>query len=304
MIEVITAFATVVLAIVAILALGVSIWMAWQNRKLIRMYREPSVIVYLKLDDYNPGLRYICVKNVGNGPAHDISFHLSDKSLSMPIDDKKKLGDIDFVKKGMKLLAAGQDHTHFFQSTYDGFKIEPFEVRVEYYDSNNNRYGYKDKPFELDPSQFDKVWLDNHPLVAIGKELKAIREKGFGVFDNNIAKVLKDTSTTLKKYLEYKAIGQHVRQLPKGDYYTLQHKTVPAPAKDAGKSYWCIRRLKVDSAGQGYLTGPYSRGPHGYCHSEDGQTREEFLTVLRDRPDYKDIPYIPWEDIDWLRTSE
>ena len=216
MIEVITAFATVVLAIVAILALGVSIWMAWQNSKLIRMYREPSVIVYLKLDDYNPGLQYICVENVGNGPAHDISFHLSDKSLSMPIDNKKKLGDIDFVKKGMKLLAAGQDHTHFFQSTYDGFKIEPFEVRVEYYDSNNNRYGYKDKPFELDPSQFDKVWLDNHPLVAIEKELKAIREKGFGVFDNNIAKVLKDTSTTLKQYLEYKAIGQHVRQLPKG----------------------------------------------------------------------------------------
>ena len=180
--EIVTAFSTLSIAILAIVTAFLTWRLASENRLLRKAGTEPKVVAYLKPDlgSYVP-LVDLVLANVGNGPTRNVDFRidgeenkLRDYGIKLFPHDAQYI--FSFLPQGESIRMALGGHELFgCESDENKSTIPPlpaFEITVRYENVMGNYY---DDTFLLDVSSFSKI---GRPAVApdhvIGETLKKI----------------------------------------------------------------------------------------------------------------------------------
>ena len=72
----VTAIATLIIAVSAIMSVWISKQLAKENRLLRRASTEPEVAAFLKADSRHNRAVYLVLANVGQGPAKNVMFNI------------------------------------------------------------------------------------------------------------------------------------------------------------------------------------------------------------------------------------
>jgi hypothetical protein len=150
---VLTAVATVVMAITSVGA-GVLTWvLAKENRALRKAGTEPEVVGYLIGDHRHTIAINFVLANIGQGPAKDVTFRLVES-----VDGDFVLHNVQLPnnaeRKPLSVLPQGERLTAFFGMGPDLFKnpkLGPFKALVSYVDLRGRIY---ERIYDLDISQF------------------------------------------------------------------------------------------------------------------------------------------------------
>jgi len=119
--------------IVAVAAMVTS----WFNRRLTRetvalrkAETDPNVAVYLELRADSRHLYDIVVRNIGNGPAYDVSFIISNNDQP---GERVTLWRLGFVRNGIKYLAPAQE-LRTFAGPFNELNIGSITLAATYFD--------------------------------------------------------------------------------------------------------------------------------------------------------------------------
>ena len=157
---VVTATATTVIALLAIVTALLTKALANENRLLRKAETEPEVVVYFTTDQERwPAISFV-LANIGRGPAMKVEFTLEFDSE----DFRDHEVSFAFTKytgyKGINVLPQGEniqsDFGHGFRLLKDP-PLQPFDVLLNYQDLKGKTYEAKQR---LDVSQLGWViWL-------------------------------------------------------------------------------------------------------------------------------------------------
>ena len=174
----ISAAATIVIALFAIITAWLTKALAIENRLMRKSGTEPKVVAYLKLDPYRANVVNFVLANVGQGPARDVEFTFQADESDFRDHDVQIGNHSDRTLTSM--LPQGESIETFFgvgPSLMKEPKLRPFKVSVTFQDlsgrNNNDEFG-------LDVSQFTGLSiLGSPPEYEIAQTLKKI-ESGIG----------------------------------------------------------------------------------------------------------------------------
>jgi len=145
-----------------------------ETKKLRKAQTEPKLSIIIENNDVAFGFLDMIIKNVGYGPAYNITFKVQP---DFEYEKGHFLSELGAIKYGIKYLAPNQEYRFFFTSLIGRFKElqnVTFNIFTEYCDSSETKF--KDE-FFIEFSHFDNLSrLGSPPLPEIAKELKKVRE--------------------------------------------------------------------------------------------------------------------------------
>ncbi len=169
----ISAAATVVIAVVVIITAFLTKALANENRLMRKSGTEPKVVAYLKLDPYRTYVVNFVLANVGQGPARDVEFTFQADESDFRDHDVKIGNHSDRTVTSM--LPQGERIEMYFggsSSLLKDPKLRPFKVSVTFQDLNGKN---DNKEFVLDVAQFTGLTiLGGPPEYEIAQTLKKI----------------------------------------------------------------------------------------------------------------------------------
>lgn len=191
----ITAIATIVIAVSAVVTTILTRKLARENELLRKAGTEPEVIAYLE-SGFHSGFTNFVLANVGRGPARNVKFRMQsdDPRLSGDEDSARRKGiflrnihertAISFIPPGESVRALFGASRRLVQEP----KLPPFEVSIEYENMKGKRYTGTAK---LDISQF--LGLLPETISPSEREIvKALEriEQHLGDVSKNVSSVL------------------------------------------------------------------------------------------------------------------
>jgi hypothetical protein len=172
----VTAAATIVIALSAVLTTYLTRTLASENRLLRKAGTEPEVVVYLMPDGRFPTMVNFVLANIGRGPALNVEFtfdaHESDStSHNVQLSNRTDRKAISVLPQDEKIVAFfGAGH-----ELYRDPRLAPFKVRVDY---KNILQKSRPGEFELDVSQFaGLISLGTLPEQELAQATKTIADK-------------------------------------------------------------------------------------------------------------------------------
>jgi len=161
-----------------------------ETKKLRLPQQEPRVAIIFEPDD-----RYIMwinlkIKNVGVGPAKNITFKIK---TDFEYLDGFWLSNTGFAKRGINYLAPNQEIKFFFTNLNENKNQKmgtPIVIDLSYNDSLGNRYA---ETFKIDFNELEGLFeVGEKPIEKISKSLKNI--------ENNINEIVKGSKLQTVNY--------------------------------------------------------------------------------------------------------
>ena len=145
-----------------------------ETRALRKAQTEPKLSISLENNKVAFGFVDLVIKNIGYGPAYNISFKVEP---DFEYQKGEFLSELGLIKHGIKYLAPQQEYRFFLTSLvgkFDEFKNERFSIFAKYYDALENQF---EDTFLIEFSHFEGLsQLGSPPLPEIAKELKKISD--------------------------------------------------------------------------------------------------------------------------------
>lgn len=190
---VVTAAATVVIAVMAYLTWRVTRTLAHENRLLRKAGTEPKVVAYLTIPPLYRIFWNFVLANVGQGPARNVTFKFDADEEDFEAHDVALRNSVD--RKAISFLPQGERICVYFGKGPQLFKeprLRPFNVIIEY-DDMNGRHHCERCP--LDVAQFEGITIiGTPPEKEIATALKDI-EKHINHFASGIKRLNVETIT-------------------------------------------------------------------------------------------------------------
>jgi hypothetical protein len=144
-----------------------------ETRTLRKVQTEPRLSIYVTPNERSSYLKDLVIKNIGYGPAYDLSFSLKE---DFTLYNGKKLSEVGIINKGIKYLAPNQKYEFFLTNPSEKFKelcSHPLSISVKY--SNMSSEEYKEE-FLIDFSIWENFsTVDKKGLSDIVRNLEAIK---------------------------------------------------------------------------------------------------------------------------------
>jgi hypothetical protein len=185
-----------------------------ETRRMRQAQTEPKIQVVIKPRDEWINIVHIYIRNIGLGPAYDISFNVSAEAggegAQALIDDFTKA---NFFLIGLKYLGPGQEIVPGYSQITKDFdqKIKSILVfTVQYRDATNNKY---QETFRIDFSEFKGLKQLGKPhLYAIAQLLEKI-QSDFHNLATGFNRIKADIYNSADREVEQKELEEHFNKL-------------------------------------------------------------------------------------------
>ena len=163
----------VIIAIAAIVLVGIISYYVYLTWRLLKANNIPEIVVSLRPHQVHVQLVMLCVENIGTGAAYDLQLTTNPTSIPNLDVPFEKIG---FLKSGIAYFEPGRKIEQFITSVtnkFDDLKQMPFEVSLTYRDSLNQKHK---RAFQLDfgvNEGFSQI--DKPPLFEIAKATRDIQ---------------------------------------------------------------------------------------------------------------------------------
>ena len=169
---------TVIFTFIVALSTVVYAILTWklvsETKALRKAQTEPKLSITLVNNEVAFGSVDMVIKNIGYGPAYNVSFKVEP---DLEYQKGKFLSELGLLKNGIKYLAPQQEYRFFLTSLIGKFnklKNVTFYIIAKYYDALGNKFEEK---FLIEFSHFEGLsQLGSPPLPEIAKELKKISD--------------------------------------------------------------------------------------------------------------------------------
>jgi len=170
------AFSVIFTAIVAISTFVYAI-LTWklvgETRSLRKVQTDPQVSVFIQHREEFINIIDMVIKNIGLGPAYDITFELDNDIMDL---GKKPISELNYFKSGINYIAPGQTIKFVLTSMLDDFEKKKnicIKINVRYKDKNNNLY---QETFSIDFSEYLGILqLSEPPMYKIAKNIEKLQ---------------------------------------------------------------------------------------------------------------------------------
>ncbi len=119
-----------------------------ENKQMRLNAQKPRMAIHLRSETTNHTTVFLCVKNIGVGPAYHIKF---DTELSFPISGRRSLSEVRFLSTGINYMPPGENREqsvgHGSHNDFNNFMQSSLKISVSYQDSMNELY---EESFSLD----------------------------------------------------------------------------------------------------------------------------------------------------------
>ena len=157
----ISAVATVVIALFAIITAWLTKTLANENRLMRKSGSEPKVVTYLATDSQRPHAINFVLANVGRGPAKNVEFTIEGDMNDFSAHDVSSAFTNHSGGRGTDLLPQGERIQSFFgigPSLLASPPLRCFTVHITYEDLSGKT---NESSHELDVAQLDWIsWLE------------------------------------------------------------------------------------------------------------------------------------------------
>ncbi|MBM4278427.1 MAG: hypothetical protein FJ130_11210 [Deltaproteobacteria bacterium] len=206
----IVALSTVVYALLTFVLVG-------ETRRMRQTQTEPRVEVIIKPREEWISLIHVYVRNIGLGPAYDISFNISAESggegaKALIMDFTRA----QFLKTGLRYLGPGQEVVSDYSQMTEKFdlKIDSVLTFLIRYKSANRKV-YEDR-YRLDFSEFrGRSQIGKPHLYAIAQHLEKIQQD-FHRLATGFNRIKADVYNSENREQERKELEKHREQLIAG----------------------------------------------------------------------------------------
>lgn len=175
--------------LVSLIFAGVVAWSAWGgtklNRRLAEAELDPFVTIYIEPQRIYPYFLDLVIKNVGRGPARQLTF-IVEPDVPLWSNDTHRLTNIAIFRRGMDFLAPSQEIRTFY-GTYFELVKDPISIHVSYSKESLHRKAEQVRSsFILDVTQFEGIGsigeapekIATDALKSIAKDVGWIRQGG------------------------------------------------------------------------------------------------------------------------------
>ena len=157
----VTAIATLIIAVSAIISVWISKELAKENRLLRKASTEPEVAAFLKTDSRHNRAVYLVLANVGQGPAKNVVFNIRADRDDFMNHSVSSVLPTDTVVKAASFLPQSESIESFFGMSpiLSGQPpLQPFEVLVTYEDLKGTS---NEAAYEIDVAEHNWIsWLE------------------------------------------------------------------------------------------------------------------------------------------------
>ena len=164
----------VIIAIAAIVLVGVISYYAYLTWRLLKANNTPEIAISLRCHEVHVSLVMLCVENIGTGAARNLRFVTKPSSipgLDIPFE---KIG---FLKGGIAYFEPGRKIEQFLVNVidkYDELKQIPLEITVKYKDVVDREHEHT---FHLDFSENEGFsHIGRPPLFEIAEATKKLQK--------------------------------------------------------------------------------------------------------------------------------
>ena len=185
-----------------------------ETRRMRQAQTEPRVEVIIKPREEWISLIHVYIRNIGLGPAYDISFDISAESggegAEALIEDFTRA---QFFKTGLRYLGPGQEMVSDYSQITEKFeqKIESVIIFVVQYRSTTGKH-YKER-YRLDFSEFKgRTQIGKPHLYAIAQHLEKIQQD-FNRLATGFNRIKADVYNSEDREKERKEWEEHREQL-------------------------------------------------------------------------------------------
>jgi hypothetical protein len=151
-------------------------YLATEAKKLREAETDPEIAIYLDKNEVIEGVYDIVVRNIGNGPAYNITFIFDQNSELIQQSQFRKLHELGFFQ-GVEYMAPKQEYRVMFGGA-ELFKDPPFErllIKVEYKRKDNKKFTGS---FFVDPSDYwGTIYMSKKTITQIHDRLKDIKDE-------------------------------------------------------------------------------------------------------------------------------
>ncbi len=166
----------VIIAIAAIVLVGVISYYAYLTWRFLKANNTPEIAISLRPHEAYIHCVMLCIENIGRGAARNIQFQTD---LSFKPDGERALEEVGFLKNGIDYLGPKEKIEHFLVSVIgklDKLKETPLEIGVTYTDSVDMKRRHK-RAFHLDFGEDEGLAIvGRSPLFEIAKATQEIQE--------------------------------------------------------------------------------------------------------------------------------
>lgn len=169
-----------VFSLVVTIATVVTAWLnahlVSETRKMREAQTEPHIQVTYRTRDEGINLLDVAIRNIGLGPAYEISFSLrSENTCEEKNDLVNSLEKLNCFSKGLTYLGPDQEFSSFWTSLFDGHASK-LDTRIHISCRYRNATGMQyEIPCVLDLSELKGISrIGEPPLLKIGKQLESI----------------------------------------------------------------------------------------------------------------------------------
>lgn len=149
--------------------------------KMRKAQTDPNIAIYLMPTKVSMHFLDLIIKNIGSGPAYDVTFKVLEE---FDVADKmdRKLSEIAFLKEGIKYMPPNYSvETYAFQllGQYEEIIDKSIKIEVSYKNYEKKKLS---EIIHLNMSQFKgKQTLGEEPLIKIANSIESMK--------NNIQKI-------------------------------------------------------------------------------------------------------------------
>jgi hypothetical protein len=140
--------------------------------KMRKAHTEPNVSVHLEQNRASIHFLDLIVKNIGSGPAYDVTFEVLEE---FDVPKEKKLSQIGFIQEGIRYMPPDYFVRCYFLGflgNYDKIIDKNIKIRVSYKNANKENIS---EIINLNMSQFKGIQtLGEDPLNKIAKSIEAV----------------------------------------------------------------------------------------------------------------------------------
>ena len=146
-----------------------------ETKKMRKSQTEPKISVYLQRNPVAMGFFDLIVKNIGLGPAYNVTFKVLEE---FEVKGGRKLSDIDFIHEGINYMPPDYSIETFFLSVsgeqYPEIIDKNIKIKVMYKNSDGKVIS---ETIKLNMSQFKGIQrLGDDPINKIAQSIENIQK--------------------------------------------------------------------------------------------------------------------------------
>lgn len=150
---------------------GVTWYYARIAKKILKASANtPEVVIFDEPDPSGQAFIFICMENIGTGTAYNINI---DTDESFRLYDEETLGEVGFIKHGVKTLPRGKRVVCWMSilDIHQDQNTHPLNFDITYEDSDGEYYSGH---FVISRDEILESSRERYPLSSIAKEVSRI----------------------------------------------------------------------------------------------------------------------------------